>query len=703
MFDPFGLFQKAIGGIGSETHGPAHTQKMNLVRDMLSIFQEFLTVSKISKPVVVDLMSHIVEEIDECSHDIDNCQVLASCSVNICLDRYSGDLTQNKILVYNRKEIKPYGTWPLIKMLTVLRLVKKFVEIEPFDFKQLSMKVTRHFLIDMIMISKQFNDVRTLVEDFITWKIWLHLRAQDILDTAYNAINNDEAPSAEVDFVFSVKCAFWPEIAKSWIVRERPFDFPSHELCQEIASHGVHIVCKNYPNGDTRLNWRLSFSEAEIKLATMRSEKQKLVYFIFKSIFYEQLKSICDEPTDTSLSSYCAKTIMMWACEKHALEFWKKTSYTICLETLFTDLEVALRTKNLPNYFIPEINLLANCESILHKALDVVTKIKKNVENYPSGKTIEELIQRTKNFEKFMAIGFEFHQQMPYLQRTGRVDLTLAESIAKMYHHFLDNMLPVKLAPVMLEFLTGKTIALPTSRPVPDHVFGISITGLQSMTQLVTGGTFGNSTFFEEIVGDLQELRSNGLLRSLVGRILLLDVDLHIKLNEVLEELNLQRSVTLELQKWFLYKLIKCMLSAKPSHELIAIANYVQGRLFVPSKTIFGSQTHIYGLVEKSMAAMEQWNDCDTSKEAQCLKVEDIEHIEQLQSGTIHFSAILSILCHFEKMINKGLVTPSSLAFIAVVKCMRRQMTERMKSDLVQMKRKPKERSLQEYEDIDLD
>ena len=146
------------------------------------------------------------------------------------------------------------------------------------------------------------------------------------------------------------------------------------------------------------------------------------------------------------------------------------------------------------------------------------------------------------------------------------------------------------------------------------------------------------------------------------------------------------------------------MLSAKPSHELIAIANYVQDRSLLLRNTILGKQTHDYGLFEETMTAMEQWNCCDSSKEEQHeIKVEDIEHIEQLQSGTIHLSAILSILCHFETMINEGSISPSSLMFRAVVKHMRREMTERLKSDLVQTRKKLTELPQQEYEDIGLD
>ena len=705
MFDPFGVFKKVIGGIGFEVQGPAHTQKSNMLGDVLRIFQRFWTRSKFSKPEAVLLLHQIVEEMDKCSLDIDNCQAVANCGVNICLDQHTAALTLDKILVYKKEDIKEYLMCPLKKMMTVLSLVKKFTQIEPFDFKVPPIEITHYFFGDIMRISKLFTDMRTSVEDFIIWKIWQNLKAQDLMDAANCAINNDYAPLAEIDFVYSVKCAFWPGIAKPWIVRKRPFDFPSLEFCQEIASHGVHLVCKNYPNGDDRLNWRLSFSEAEIMLVSMRSEKQKLVYFIFKSIFYEQLKSVYDEPTDTSLSSYFVKTVMMWACEKHPLEFWENNSYCICLEALFTDLELALRTKNLPNYFIPEINLLADCEIILDRASDVVTKIQRGIESYPSDQTIEELIQMMDMNEKLMAFGFEFHQQMPYLQRTRQFDLNVVQSITKMIHGVMGNMLPLNLASVTSELLTGKTIALPTSRPVPDYVFDIDATGLQSLTRLVTNCTFGNSTFFKEIVDDLQELGRDDSLRSLVYRMLLVDVDLHIKLNdEVLKELNLQEGITLELQKWFLYKLIRCMLSAKPSHELIAIANYVQGRSLLLRNKILGRQTHDYGLIEECMAAAEKWNCCDPSKEVQHeIKVKDIEHIEQLQSGTIHFSAILSILCHFETMINEGVVSPSSLAFIAVVKCMRRQMTERMKSDLVQMKKKLTEHPLQEYEDIDLD
>ena len=556
--------EKLVKNLGFDAQGPVHSHNINMLHDVLPVFQRFLTSSKSTDPTAVDLMSQIVEEMDKCSLAIDDCQAVASCGVNICLNQNTGDLTQDKILVYDKEnekipvfdrgDTKEYLMCLLKKkMITMSSLIKKCTQIEQFDFIVPSFEISHYFSGEFVNILKFFTDMKSSVEHFILWKIWQNLKVQDLIVGTECAINSEHAPIAEADFVYSVKCAFWPEIAKPWIVRERPFDVPSLELCQEIASHGVHLVCKNYPSGDERLNWRLSFSEAEIKLVSMRSKKQKLVYFIFKSIFYEQLKSVYDEPTDTSLSSYHVKTIMLWACEKRALEFWERNCHLACLEALFTDLEVALRTKKLPNYFIPEMNLLADCESILDRALDVVTRIQRDIESYPSLSKIEELIEVMKTSEKLAESTFELHQQMPYLQRTGQFDLELFTSIGNMFHGPMDNMFPINFVSCMSEILSGKTIVFPTSRSVPEHVFGIDETGLQSLVRFVTGCTFGNSTFFEEVVDDLWKLRRDDSLRSLVYRMLLVDVELQIKLNdEVLEELKLKGSIALELQKWFL-------------------------------------------------------------------------------------------------------------------------------------------------------
>ena len=91
----------------------------------------------------------------------------------------------------------------------------------------------------------------------------------------------------------------------------------------------------------------------------MQSDQQRRTYLIFKSLYYKIIAPLNKD----IMTSYLAKTIMMWTCEQfppHDKTFWNTTKQGIrnTVIYLFTKLEKACRTSHLPYYFIPDINLL---------------------------------------------------------------------------------------------------------------------------------------------------------------------------------------------------------------------------------------------------------------------------------------------------------------------------------------------------------
>ena len=96
---------------------------------------------------------------------------------------------------------------------------------------------------------------------------------------------------------------------------------------------------------------------------------QRFVYFLFKYLFYLQLKSL--ECEGIRLSSYVIKTVMMWAMEEVEPSEWgddgsdPMPDLILLLVTLATYLEA----KIVPNYFIRDANLLQKVPEELLNAL----------------------------------------------------------------------------------------------------------------------------------------------------------------------------------------------------------------------------------------------------------------------------------------------------------------------------------------------
>jgi len=183
--------------------------------------------------------------------------------------------------------------------------------------------------------------------------------------------------SIEIDGVINVSVNDWPELALEWISRERIW--PTQKVIEEIIIDGYFLVNKdpdldhsNESKCDAEANthWRLSFSLAEKRLAQERSYKQNYCYFIFKAIFYSKFVEYFERK---EMSSYLAKTTFLWLCER--LEFNAVEPMEI-VTRLFNVFGKYLRDKHLPNYFVPDINLIQSLtEDPRSAVVDIVTVI----------------------------------------------------------------------------------------------------------------------------------------------------------------------------------------------------------------------------------------------------------------------------------------------------------------------------------------
>ncbi|XP_070561325.1 uncharacterized protein [Ptychodera flava] len=175
-----------------------------------------------------------------------------------------------------------------------------------------------------------------------------------------------------VDGALALICKEWPSVASKWETRDRKW--PTSDVVRAIMVAGCHIVPKSYPGegGDEYLQWRLSFSLAERTLAHTFTEKQRMFYLVVKKIWRKFLK----EPK--VLSSYHMKTTMFWVSERTPSDQWKESNLGDRYMDYFDQLIRFLEQGNVPNFFLPENNMLSHIsKSEIEEALNKVREVRR--------------------------------------------------------------------------------------------------------------------------------------------------------------------------------------------------------------------------------------------------------------------------------------------------------------------------------------
>ena len=161
------------------------------------------------------------------------------------------------------------------------------------------------------------------------------------------------------DYVPSIHCKFWPNIASEWVKRKRQYGWPTTNDITSIVDFGCHLVAIGHPNSEMKLmEWRLSFSIAERTLVWSFNHVQMQCYAVMKIILKEYIKKQCSEK-NYILCSYFIKTFLFWKFETIELNFWRKENFIECLKYLLFWLYQCLLDWNIRHYFIPEFNLLS--------------------------------------------------------------------------------------------------------------------------------------------------------------------------------------------------------------------------------------------------------------------------------------------------------------------------------------------------------
>jgi len=178
---------------------------------------------------------------------------------------------------------------------------------------------------------------------------------------------SDYSTLLSVDKVFCVRCLSWPSQAADWPTRHRNYGWPDSATLDRVFSNGCDVVgvahhqCKE-DESMGKLQWRLSFSRAEIVLINSWMPVQQIVYHILRYLVKtERLTDCADNTGAGTLSNYHIKTLMLWACEVKSRSWWTDdvNLVRICVQLLHI-LAKWLNLGMCPHYFIKYCNLVDN-------------------------------------------------------------------------------------------------------------------------------------------------------------------------------------------------------------------------------------------------------------------------------------------------------------------------------------------------------
>ena len=171
------------------------------------------------------------------------------------------------------------------------------------------------------------------------------------------AIHLDAIPGRPPsDIVVALSCTDWPDCAQEWLSRTRIHGWPSKELIKQCKSLGFLVVSACHPASDEKqFQWRISFSHQERLLVTQFNSVQLKCYILLKIIKKELIQQYIKEDT---LTSYHLKTCMLYILENTPSELWVPENFMGCLIMCLRQIHLWIRDEKIPNYFIPEENML---------------------------------------------------------------------------------------------------------------------------------------------------------------------------------------------------------------------------------------------------------------------------------------------------------------------------------------------------------
>ncbi|KAH3875701.1 hypothetical protein DPMN_038977 [Dreissena polymorpha] len=148
---------------------------------------------------------------------------------------------------------------------------------------------------------------------------------------------------------------YCPNILSKWA--SRPRHWPPLEVVQQVVSLGALLTPVGFKGSAYQhVEWRVCFNAGEIELVNNLNNTQIKMYVLLKMVKADVLK-----PRKKEISSYTLKNIVLWIAENNPHSLFHEKSLLHWLHEGLDALRVALVTRELPYYMIPDRNLMAAC------------------------------------------------------------------------------------------------------------------------------------------------------------------------------------------------------------------------------------------------------------------------------------------------------------------------------------------------------
>ena len=157
------------------------------------------------------------------------------------------------------------------------------------------------------------------------------------------------------DQVYCIPCSRWPDDMHIWASRPRHQCWPSKGTIETVLQMPCYLVPVAHKlSTDPEIEWRISFSAAELIIADTFTITKRQVYILFKYLVKEAISGL-----GTGMCTYHLKTTFSWANETVLAEYWAPHRMGAAFLAVLDVLETFLQRHHIPNYFFPKSNLIA--------------------------------------------------------------------------------------------------------------------------------------------------------------------------------------------------------------------------------------------------------------------------------------------------------------------------------------------------------
>lgn len=139
----------------------------------------------------------------------------------------------------------------------------------------------------------------------------------------------------------------WPNDYGDWLTRKRKHNWPKQNVVDIIKKSGCRVAPQDK---SSPVEWEIIFYQAEKVVSEKAVTDEQIQCFIFT-------KLILDNNLDNPFRLQQMKHVFFYMCEDTDEDLWKN-DLSKCVRLFLGRLKDCLQCRKIPNYFLPDINLL---------------------------------------------------------------------------------------------------------------------------------------------------------------------------------------------------------------------------------------------------------------------------------------------------------------------------------------------------------